>query len=95
MIRIVKMHFKQEHIYDFLELFNTIKTKIRSVDGCHSVHLLQDKTNAGIFFTYSNWQAEQHLENYRNSELFISTWQTIKPWFEVKGEAWSVDAVDV
>jgi (4S)-4-hydroxy-5-phosphonooxypentane-2,3-dione isomerase len=93
-IRIVKMHFKQEHISDFLELFETIKNKIRNVDGCKSVTLLQSKTDAGIFFTYSHWQAEQDLENYRTSELFIKTWKTIKPWFAERGEAWSVDLVD-
>jgi quinol monooxygenase YgiN len=94
MIRIVKMHFQAQHSEDFLALFETIKAKIRNVEGCRSVSLLRDKTDIGIFFTYSHWRSEQDLENYRTSELFISTWQTIKPWFAQRGEAWSVDCID-
>ena len=36
---------------------------------------------------------EEDLNNYRNSELFKTIWPTIKPWFEVKAEAWSMQLV--
>jgi (4S)-4-hydroxy-5-phosphonooxypentane-2,3-dione isomerase len=94
MIRIVKMEFKQERVQDFLDLFETIKHKIRSVPGCLSVTLLQDKTSTNIFFTYSIWQQETDLNNYRDSLLFKTTWRTIKPWFCNAGTAWSVNNID-
>ena len=38
-------------------------------------------------------EKEEDLNNYRNSELFKTIWPTIKPWFEVKAEAWSMHLV--
>jgi (4S)-4-hydroxy-5-phosphonooxypentane-2,3-dione isomerase len=94
MIRIVKMEFEPSKVHDFLNLFETIKQKIRSVPGCQSVTLLQDTTNQNIFFTYSIWLQESDLHNYRDSELFKTTWRTIKPWFCNAGAAWSVNNID-
>jgi heme-degrading monooxygenase HmoA len=44
-----------------------------------------------VFFTYSYWETEQDLENYRNSELFDTVWSFTKKLFNDKPEAWSVD----
>lgn len=90
MIRIVKMTFQEEHIEDFKALFESIKTKIKACEGCEHLRLLQDEHRPNIFFTYSIWQALEHLESYRNSDLFITTWKNVKPWFAAKAEAWSV-----
>jgi (4S)-4-hydroxy-5-phosphonooxypentane-2,3-dione isomerase len=90
MIRIVKMEFSKEHIPDFELLFEERKEKIRNQNGCLGLTLLQDKNKPCIFFTYSHWENEDDLNKYRDSELFIDTWQTIKKWFSAKGEAWSV-----
>jgi heme-degrading monooxygenase HmoA len=46
-----------------------------------------------VFFTYSFWNAEANLEQYRNSELFKAVWAETKPLFNAKPEAWSVDKV--
>jgi len=73
LIRIVKMDFKSDKIVDFIELFNCHKTKIRAFAGCQFLELYQDKNNPNIFFTYSFWEGEQALKNYRNSELFVSS----------------------
>jgi heme-degrading monooxygenase HmoA len=40
--------------------------------------------------TYSIWDSEEALNNYRDSELFGELWPKIKPWFAAKAEAWSV-----
>jgi heme-degrading monooxygenase HmoA len=93
MIRIVKMHFATEHILDFEQLFASRKSKIRNCEGCTSLTLLQDKHCPNIFFTYSIWQSEEYLNQYRDSELFVDTWKTIKQWFAAKPEAWSVDSI--
>jgi len=90
MIRIVKMTFEEEQVQAFKDLFETIKNKILAREGCKHLRLLQDKDTPTIFFTYSIWQAQEKLDDYRNSELFISTWKTVKPWFSEKAEAWSV-----
>jgi len=93
MIRIVKMTFRAEHCDDFLAHFDTIKEKICSMPGCESLRLHRDLENPCVFFTYSSWQANESLQQYRQSELFRSTWSTVKAWFDDRAQAWSVDTI--
>ncbi|MCB0443268.1 MAG: antibiotic biosynthesis monooxygenase [Flavobacterium sp.] len=90
-IRIVKMSFHKENIPLFLENFELVKEKIRNTTGNRLLELYQDKNNPETFFTYSFWDTEKDLENYRNSELFNEVWQYTKKLFNDKPEAWSVD----
>lgn len=90
-VRIVKLSFHEKNIPVFLENFETIKQKIRNADGNRFLELYQDKNNKCIFFTYSYWETEQDLENYRNSELFDTVWSFTKKLFNDKPEAWSVN----
>ena len=91
--RIVKMEFKKENIPAFLANFETVKEKIRTFPGCEFLELYNVKYNETIFFTYSRWNDESDLENYRNSELFKEVWSITKPMFKQKAEAWSVDTL--
>ena len=93
MIRIVKLTFKPDKVAAFIENFNQNKHHIRNFEGVLHLELLNDKTNSNIYFTYSIWQSEQHLENYRNSALFKSIWEVTKPMFSAKAEAWSVERI--
>jgi len=90
-VRIVKMSFQEDKISNFLENFEVIKEKIRNVPGNRLLELYQDKNEKCIFFTYSYWESEQDLENYRNSELFFEIWTDTKKLFNNKPEAWSVE----
>jgi len=90
-VRIVKLSFHQEHIPAFLENFEIMKEKIRNAPGNRLLELYQDKDNPDIFFTYSYWENEADLENYRQSELFLDVWSFTKKLFNAKPEAWSVD----
>jgi heme-degrading monooxygenase HmoA len=90
-IRIVKMSFHEENIPKFMENFNLIKEKIRNAPGNRYLELYQDKNNPEIFFTYSFWETEEDLENYRKSALFDEVWTFTKKLFNDKPEAWSVD----
>lgn len=91
--RIVKLTFAPDKVSDFLKAFDERKEMIASFDGCSSVELLRDINNPNIFFTYSKWTNEQSLDNYRNSELFNTVWNMVKPWFAGKPEAWSVEQI--
>ncbi|MBA3683204.1 MAG: antibiotic biosynthesis monooxygenase [Bacteroidetes bacterium] len=88
--RIVKMSFKPESIEVFKTIFETNWQFIKGFDGCEHVELLQDENNPSIFFTYSLWQSEEHLNTYRNSELFNNVWAGTKILFNAKPEAWTV-----
>lgn len=90
-VRIVKLSFHEEHIPAFLANFELMKTKIRNAEGNRFLELYQDKNDKRIFFTYSYWETEADLENYRQSELFYEVWTFTKQLFNAKPEAWSVD----
>ena len=92
-VRIVKMGFDPLKIEEFLSDFETVKHKIRAFEGCEFLELYRDKHNTNIFFTYSYWNTEADLENYRHSDLFKGVWAKTKPLFNAKPEAWSVDKV--
>ncbi|WP_310994043.1 putative quinol monooxygenase [Aequorivita marina] len=91
--RIVKMEFQEENIPTFLDNFEAVKNKIRNFPGCTFLELYQDKNNKAIFFTYSRWNEETDLENYRHSDLFKKVWSQTKPLFKEKAAAWSVDTL--
>ncbi len=91
--RIVKLHFQEDKIADFLAFFETIKHNVNTFEGCQGMKLLRDKNTPEIVMTYSHWNNEQALENYRLSETFGEIWPKIKPWFAEKPEAWTVEEV--
>jgi autoinducer 2-degrading protein len=90
-VRIVKLSFHEENIPAFLENFEANKEKIRNAPGNRFLELYQDKNNKSIFFTYSYWETEGDLENYRKSALFNEVWSFTKKLFNDKPEAWSLD----
>jgi quinol monooxygenase YgiN len=92
-IRIVKMTFRHEEIEAFKTLFDQRKTLIRNFEGCTHLELWQDKAQPNIFFTYSYWDSEAHLEAYRTSHFFDDTWTLTKQKFAARPEAWSVNQV--
>ena len=91
--RIVKMEFEKEHIPAFLANFEAVKERIRNFPGCTFLELYKDKSDETIFFTYSRWNEETDLENYRNSKFFKEVWSVTKLKFRSRAEAWSVDTV--
>ena len=91
LVRIVKMGFDPDKTESFLQNFEKHKTKIRGSQGCTLLELYRDKNNTNQFFTYSYWEDEAALENYRNSSLFKEVWAETKIYFNQKPEAWSVD----
>ncbi|RDY61957.1 putative quinol monooxygenase [Flagellimonas nanhaiensis] len=90
LIRIVKLTFKPENIPSFEQIFEESKEGILAFEGCNLVELYQDLKNPNVFFTYSFWEKESDLENYRNSDFFKGVWGNTKKLFAQKPEAWSV-----
>lgn len=89
-VRIVQMTFDPAKVEEFKTLFEDRKQLIRHFNGCEHLELWQDTKKPNIFFTYSKWQSEQHLDHYRFSELFKDTWAKTKALFIDKPQAWSV-----
>ncbi len=91
LVRIVKMSFHPEYVDQFLAIFNEKKEYIRNSPGCRLLELYRDQNSENVFFTYSYWDREDDLENYRKSELFMKVWKDTKALFNDRPQAWSVD----
>ena len=91
--RIVKLTFQEDKTEEFLSIFEISKSRIRNFKGCLHVELLRVKKQRNVFFTFSIWEDEKALENYRQSELFQNTWLRTKALFSNKPEAWTVDLI--
>lgn len=89
LIRIVRMTFIEEKVGEFLVNFEQNKEKIRIFPGCQHLELWQDENQQNIFTTYSHWESEDALNQYRDSELFKSVWAVTKPLFAGKPFAFS------
>lgn len=92
--RIVKMSFRPDEVENFKIIFKTNWQFIKGFEGCSHVELLQDENNNAVFFTYSLWQSETHLNAYRNSELFARVWGATRLLFNEKPRAWTVKEVN-
>ena len=91
--RIVKMEFNTEKVETFKSIFQENQSKIAAQGGCYGVQLLQDIHEENIFFTYSSWESQAHLDQYRNTELFKGVWAQTKALFCNKPMAWSVQEI--
>lgn len=87
------MHFAPGKRDAFLKIFEASKAAIRAFPGCHGVALLQDVNDNHRFFTYSHWESEAHLNQYRTSELFQNTWAATKALFDEKPMVWSTQSI--
>ena len=88
-VRIVKMHFRNDCVNSFLDLFEQNKLKIARFKGCRKLQLLRMENDGDVFFTYSYWESNAHLKEYRDSKLFKEIWSQTKVLFKEKAEAWT------
>ena len=85
------MQFKPSEVENFQRIFDLNNCEIRNFTGCSHLELYQDRNNPEVFFTYSYWENEESLNDYRHSNLFKNVWAETKKLFSEKPEAWSVD----
>lgn len=88
--RIVKLTIKEEHIDAFRSIFAKSKDHIASQPGCYHVEMLQDVKDPRLCFTYSIWEDQASLDQYRKSALFGEVWPKTKALFDDKPVAWSL-----
>ncbi len=89
LIRTVRMTFKEDCVADFLENFEKNKVAIRNFPGCEHLELWEDENEKNIFLTFSHWQSEEALNQYRDSELFKTVWSFTKTLFADRPVAFS------
>ena len=91
LIRIVRMHFTQAGVDEFLEIFEKNKVAIRNFPGCSHLQLLKDADDPLCYSTLSHWDKATSLENYRKSELFGNVWGRVKTLFSQRSQAFSLE----
>ena len=93
--RIVKMTFRPDAVDTFLnDVFEHSKAGIRAFPGCLHMELLQSLQEPNVLFTLSYWDSPAALDQYRQSELFQTTWAKTKVLFAERAAAWSVQVLD-
>jgi heme oxygenase (mycobilin-producing) len=80
------MTFDPSKTEEFISIFRDNWQYIKGFEGCSHVELLQDKKDPSVFFTYSFWESEEALDNYRNSELFGRVWGATKKLLRKRGQ---------
>ncbi len=90
-IRIVRMHFTEAGVEEFLQIFEANKQAIRHFPGCTHLQLLKDHTDPTTFTTLSYWNSPEDLEKYRQSPLFGSVWGRVKTLFSARTVAFSLE----
>ena len=91
LIRIVRMHFTEAGVEEFLEIFDENKEAIRNFPGCSHLQLLKDADDSLCYSTLSYWDKAESLENYRKSELFGKVWGRVKTLFSERSQAFSLE----
>ena len=87
--RIVKLTIDPSKKEEFIQLFVSHKEQIKNFPGCLHLEMLQNHRFDNVFFTYSKWESEEAIYNYRHSELFKEIWTPTKKLFCAAPEAWS------
>lgn len=85
------MTFRPEAVPAFLALFAAAKARIETQPGCRSVRLWRDSADPAILATYSLWESETALNQYRRSELFGAVWPRTKALFAAPAQTFSFE----
>lgn len=88
--RLVKLSFSASTAPTFIEIFHESQDKIRAFPGCRHLELWEAHGQKGIFFTFSQWESAEALDQYRFSPLFNTVWARVKPLFNAPAEAWTL-----
>ena len=92
-IRLVRMTIDLDRVDEFQALFDQHRDQIRSAPGCTHLELLRDTDQSNVFVTYSCWDSDQVLQDYRNSDLFGTIWPKVKRLFAEAPQAWSFQRI--
>lgn len=89
--RIVRLSFQESKADYFLNhILPEQKHFTRNFPGCEHLELWQSIHQKDIIFSYSYWQSEEDLNNYRQSAKFKAFWKESKQYFADKAYAVSV-----
>jgi quinol monooxygenase YgiN len=89
------MTFQPEKVDEFLEMFDQKKEAIRATEGCQQLELIRNIDEPNVMMTYSFWTDEEHLNNYKKTDVFAEVWPKTKALFAARPEAWSMERLEL
>lgn len=60
--------FKENHLMEAVELFQTLVRETRKENGCLQYDLIEDKDNKGTFFLIELWESVEHHNHHNGTE---------------------------
>ena len=69
--------FKENHLFDAIELMKKLVVETRKEEGCLQYDLIEDRENKGTFFLIELWETEEHhLLTFRQNAALMMESQT-------------------
>lgn len=78
--------FKENHLFEAIELLKILVSKTRKEDGCLQYDLIENLDNKGCFFMVELWESEEHLHKHNTQEHFLEFRKNASPMMESKIE---------
>jgi quinol monooxygenase YgiN len=93
-VRLVKLTIEREKLNEALQLLEEIAPRVRAMEGCHFLEISRGiAPRENEIITYSQWDSVDHLNAYRDTELFGNFWNDLKTRFEKPASARSYDRI--
>lgn len=92
-LRVVKMNVDEEK-RDAFELFmKNLREEKLKLAGCLHFDYFHEKNNKNIFYSYTIWESEKYLKQYKKTDLFIEVVSTLKKLCTEEPKAWTIENV--
>lgn len=91
--RVVKLTLKEGLKQEFLDIYRARNPKKNNMEGCISVRMFEPTIDSHEVFTISEWENEDYLNLYRETDYFKESWSMLKPLFTERAEAWSLQEI--
>ena len=80
--------FKENHLFEALELLKNLVIKTRKEQGCLQYDLIEDRENKGTFFIVELWETEDHHHLHSVADHLLCFRQNAAPLIESQTEVY-------
>ena len=82
------MKFKENHLFDAIELLKKLVSETRKEEGCLQYDLIEDKESKGHFFMVELWETEEHHHLHSVKEHLLTFRQNAALMMESQTEVY-------
>lgn len=90
-LRIVKIKIDEVKIDTFKLFMKNLRNEKLRLKGCLHFDYFHEKKNKNIYYTYTIWENEKHLNQYKKSELFKKVISTLNSLSIEEPRAWTIE----